>query len=162
EGWTVNSGTFVRKAGGAQGTNFHLSSSECLDGQCDTVRTPLVRLQANSTLSLFQRYDTETPIPTPYDRANVGVIDVDNVSRTTVVPNGGKLYDLAPNTPNGACVTLNQAGWAADTDPDCDATGVAFNQSSWSSGALNPGGIFTGRKAQLEVAYGTDPGANGY
>ena len=58
-------------------------------------------------------------------------------------------------------MTLNQAGWAADTDTDCTAT-APFTQSTWSSPALNPGGLFTGRKAQLEVAYATDPGANGY
>lgn len=162
EGWTVTSGTWVREPEGAQGTSFHLSSSECLDGQCDAIRTPLVRMQASSTLSLFHRYDTEIPVPIPYDRANVGVVDVDARTRTTVLPDGGKLYDLAPGAANGTCGLLNQAGWSADTDADCDATGVPFTQSTWTAGAVNPGGAFTGRKAQLEVAYGTDPAANGY
>jgi hypothetical protein len=162
EGWTVTSGTFARQSGGAQGTSFHLSSSECLDGQCDSVRTPLIRMQASSTLSLFHRYDTETPVPIPYDRANVGVVDVDAATRTTVLPDGGKLYDLPPGAANGTCGTTLQAGWSADTHPDCDATGVAFAQSTWTAGAVNPGGAFTGRKTQLEVAYGTDPLANGY
>jgi hypothetical protein len=161
EGWQVTSGTFQRQAGGAEGTGFHLSSSECLDAQCDTVRTPLIRLQSGSSLSLFHRYDTETPVPIPYDRANVGIVDTVTGARTTVSPDGGTLYDLAPNSPNGACVTLNQAGWSADTDPDCAAP-ATFNSSSWSAAALNPGGGFTGRKTQLEVAYGTDPLANGY
>jgi hypothetical protein len=119
-------------------------------------------LQGNSTLSLFHRYDTEIPVPIPYDRANVGVVDVDNRTRTTVLPDGGKAYDLAPGAANGTCGTNLQAGWSADTHGDCDATGVAFTQSTWTAGAVNPGGTFTGRKTQLEVAYGTDPAANGY
>jgi hypothetical protein len=49
-----------------------------------------------------------------------------------------------------------------DTDPDCNATGVAFTQSTWTAGAVNPGGAFTGRRTQLEVAYGTDPLLSGY
>jgi hypothetical protein len=162
EGWVVTAGTFTRQPGGAQGTGFHISSSECLDEQCDAIRTPVIRLQASSTLSLFHRYDTETPVPIPYDRANVGVVDVDNNTRTAVSPDSGKLYDLAPGAPNGTCGTTNQAGWSADTDPDCNATGVAFQNSGWTAGALNPGGQFTGRKVKLEVAYGTDPLANGY
>jgi hypothetical protein len=162
EGWVVTSGTFTRQPGGAQGTGFHISSSECLDEQCDAIRTPVIRLQASSTLSLFHRYDTETPVPIPYDRANVGVLDVDKNTRTAVSPDSGKLYDLAPGAPNGTCSTTNQAGWSADTDPDCNATGVAFQNSGWSAGALNPGGMFTGRKTKLEIAYGTDPLANGY
>ena len=74
---------------------------------------------------------------------------------------GGKLYDLPPNSPNGACVTLNQAGWAADTDADCDPPDT-FTRSSWRPGALNPGGVFNGHKAYLEVAYATDPLAHGW
>jgi trimeric autotransporter adhesin len=161
DGWHVTSGTFNRQPGGAEGTGFHVSSSECLDAQCDSIRTPLVRLQSGARLSLFHRYDTETPVPIPYDRANVGIVDVSAGTRTTVFPDGGKAYDLAPDSPNGACVTMNQAGWSADTDPDCQGP-ATFNRSTWSPAALNPGGAFTGRKAQLEIAYGTDPFANGY
>ena len=161
EGWQVTSGTFERQAGGAQGTGFHVSSSECLDAQCDRVRSPLVRLQSSSTLSLFHRYDTEIPVPIPYDRANVGVLDAAAGTRTTIIPDGGKAYDLAPGAENGTCGTLNQAGWSADTDTDCEAP-ATFNSSSWSAGALNPGGGFTGRRTHLEVAYGTDPLANGF
>jgi hypothetical protein len=161
EGWQVTNGTFNRQPGGAEGTGFHVSSSECLDAQCDSIRSPLVRLQSGSRLSLFHRYDTETPVPIPYDRANVGVVDVSAGTRTTVSPDGGKAYDLAPGAENGTCGTLNQAGWSADTDPDCAAP-ATFNRSTWSPGALNPGGAFSGRKTQLEVAYGTDPLANGY
>jgi hypothetical protein len=162
EGWVVTSGTFDRQPGGANGSGFHLSSSQCLDSQCDLVRSPLVRLHQGSRLSLFHRYDTETPNPIPYDRANVGVIDSNTGARTTVVPDGGKAYDLPPGTPNGACVTGNQAGWSEDTDPDCDAGNTPFVSSTWSPTALNPGGIFNGRNVYLSVAFGTDPAANGW
>jgi hypothetical protein len=161
QGWVVTAGTFERKAGGAQGTGFHLSSSECLDNQCDIVRSPVVRLHPTSRLSLYHRYDTETPVPTPYDRANVGVQDVELGTRTAVSPSGGKLYDLVGNPPNGSCVTLNQPGWSKDTDPDCNAP-ANFTQSTWNSAALNPGGVFTGRKTNLSVAYGTDANLIGY
>lgn len=161
EGWTVTSGTFERQHGGAQGTGFHLSSSGCLPEQCDIIRSPVIRLQSSSSLSLFHRYDTETPVPIPYDRANVGVVDVDLGTRTTVSPDGGKLYDLPDGAPNGVCVTGNQAGWSVDTDPDCNAP-ATFTRSSWSPAALNPDGTFTGRKTQLQVAYGTDPLAHGW
>jgi hypothetical protein len=104
QGWSVVSGTFNRVDLG--GGNFYLASSSCLDGQCDVVRSPVVRLQANSTLSLQNRYDTEIPTPTPYDRANVGIFDVAAGTRTTVSPNGGKLYDLAAGEPAGAAVPI--------------------------------------------------------
>jgi hypothetical protein len=154
-GWTVQTGTWTRKNPGANGTNTHLSSSEFLDNQCDIVRSPFVRLRATSTLSLYNRYDTETPVPIPYDRANVGVNDILAATRTTVVPSGGRPYDLPPGAPNGACVTGDQAGWSQSNPTP------TFAQSTWNSGALNPGGIFTNRLVQLDVAYGTDPAANG-
>ena len=149
-GWTITSGTYLRQSPGANGTNFHLHSSQFLDDQCDLVRSPVIRLTASSTLSLYDRYDTENPIPIPYDRANIGMYDLDAGTRTTVVPDGGRLYDLPPGTPNGACVTGGQAGWAG--------TQTTFAISTWTSAALNPGGIFTGKRVQLEGAYGTDPG----
>jgi hypothetical protein len=159
DGWTVTNGTFSRVDGG--GGNFHLASSQCLDNQCDVARSPIVRLTGASTLSLQQRYDTESPVPTPYDRANVGLFDIAAGTRTTVSPNGGDLYDLAPGAANGNCETTQQAGWSADTDADCTA-GAAFQASTWTAAALNPGGAFTGRSVRLSVNYGTDAGANGY
>jgi uncharacterized repeat protein (TIGR01451 family) len=157
----VASGTFTRTSspapGGANGTSFHASSSSLLDDQCDLVRSPITRLSASSTLSLYNRYDTETPVPVPYDRANVGVLDTEAGTRTTIVPTGGRLYDLAPGAPNGACVTSGQGGWAGTN------TGFpnSWAQSTWTPAALNPGGAFTGRRTRLEVAYGTDPALNG-
>jgi len=152
-GWVVIDPPYTRESPGANGTNFHLHSSAFLDDQCDLVRSPVLRLTASSTLSLFDRYDTETPVPIPYDRANIGVVDLDANSRTTIIPDGGRLYDLPAGTPNGACVTGGQGGWAG--------TQNTFAQSTWSSNALNPGGAFTGKRIQLEGAYGTDPAANG-
>jgi hypothetical protein len=109
-----------------------------------------MRLKANSTLSLWNRYETENPVPIPYDRANIGVVDLDADSRTTIVPNGGRLYDLPPGTPNGACVTGGEAGWSG--------TNQTFAISTWDSAATNPGGVFTDRRVQIEAAYGTDAG----
>jgi hypothetical protein len=153
-GWVVIDPPYTRESPGANGTNFHLHSSAFLDDQCDLVRSPTLRLTATSTLSLFDRYDTEDPIPAgPYDRANIGVVDLDANARTTIVPDGGRLYELPPGTPNGACVTGGQAGWAG--------TQNTFAISTWSSAAVNPGGVFTGRRVQLEGAYGTDPLVNG-
>jgi hypothetical protein len=159
DGWVVANGTFNRVDLG--GGNFYLASSSCLDGQCDVARSPIIRLTATSTLSLQQRYDTEIPTPIPYDRANVGIFNTATGVRTVVIPNGGDLYDLAPGAANGTCDTTEQAGWSADTDPDCTA-GAAFQTSTWTAAALNPGGVFTGVSARLSVNYGTDPAANGF
>jgi hypothetical protein len=162
QGWTVTSGTFNRVDDGAG--NFYLASSVCLDNQCDVVRSPVVRLTGTSTLSLSQRYDTEIPTPIPYDRANVGIFQPADASRVTVIPDGGKLYDLPPGAPNGVCGTTSQAGWSADTDADCTPPTLhnGFLASNWSANALNPGGIFTGKSAQISVNYGTDPAAIGW
>jgi len=150
-GWTVIQGTYNRESPGANGTNFHLHSTQFLDNQCDLSRSPTIRLTATSTLSLYNRYDIEDPIPAgPYDRANIAVVDLDSGVRTTIVPNGGRLYDLPPGTPAGACVTGGEAGWAG--------TQTTFAISTWDASATNPGGMFTGKRVQLEGAYGTDPG----
>ncbi len=162
QGWTVAAGTFNRVDAG--GGNFFLASSNCLDNQCDIVRSPTIRLTGTSTLSLTQRYDIETPVPIPYDRANVGIFDVAAGTRTPVSPNGGDLYDLAAGAANGTCDTALQPGWSQDTEtPDTDCTpNLPFVASSWTSAVLNPGGQFTGRSAQLSVNYGTDPAARGW
>jgi len=60
EGWTTESGTFVRTTGsGANGTNAHMSSSSDLDDQCDVARSPSFVLSDTSTLTLRLRYDIE-------------------------------------------------------------------------------------------------------
>ena len=69
EGWVVTSGTFDRQPGGANGTGFHLSSTQCLDGQCDHIRSPLVRLQqtpaCRSSLDTTPRYRSRFPTTAP-------------------------------------------------------------------------------------------------
>jgi hypothetical protein len=159
QGWTVTSGTFNRIDAG--GGNFYMASSNCLDEQCDVVRSPVIRLTGTSMLSLSQRYDTEIPTPIPYDRANVGVFTLDDGGRVAIAPDGGDLYDLQAGAPNGTCGTTTQGGWSADTDADCTPN-ASFVQSTWTAGAVNPGGQFTGRSAQLSVNYGTDPLGNGW
>ena len=150
EGWRVVSGTFDHDAGpGANLVGGFLKSSSLLDNQCDVIESPVVRLTAGSTLSLFNQFAIEpgaAPTGGYFDRANVGLRDKATGGRTPVVPDGGRLYTASG--PNGACVTGGQPGWAD--------LGPLFQQSSWSAGALNPGGAFTGKIVALDLAYGTD------
>jgi len=126
---------------------FHLASSSFEEGQCDEIRSPEIRLSANSTLSLFNQFSTEPPTPLgAYDRANVGIFDSEAGSRTTVSPDGGRLYNVSGS--GGVCVTQGQAGWAG--------AGPGFLSSSWSAAALQSG-LFAGRRVRLDVTYGTDP-----
>jgi hypothetical protein len=163
EGWITAKGTFEREETAPGSGDFYVASSSCLDEQCDVIRSPLVVLGNTSSLSLNQRYDTETPIPTPYDRANVGVYEEETGVRTTVSPNGGDPYDLAAGAANGTCGTTLQPGWSADTEPGADCTAdLGFQPSSWTPAALNPASQFTNRKVRLAVHYGTDAGANGW
>jgi hypothetical protein len=150
DGWRVVSGTFDHDAGlGANLASGFLKSSSLLDNQCDEIESPVVRLTAGSTLSLFNQFIIEPgtePTGGYFDRANVGLRDKATGGRTTVVPDGGRLYTASG--PNGACVTGGQPGW--------EGLGPLFQQSSWSAGALNPAGGFTGKIVALDVAYGTD------
>ena len=63
QGWTVLAGTFARQAGGAQGTPFHVTSSENLADQCDVIRSPFFRMKAGSTLSIWNRFQIEPSRP---------------------------------------------------------------------------------------------------
>jgi hypothetical protein len=152
-GWTVQTGTWTQQGPGASGTPLYLNSSQALANQCDVIRSPVVRLTGTSTLSMFNAYHIEPTDPNlgPYDRANVGVHDVVNNARTVVSPSSGQLYTLAAGAPNGTCGTALQAGWN-DQSPGFPN----FNSSAWSSAALNPGGIFTNRLAQIEIRFGSD------
>jgi hypothetical protein len=80
----------------------------------------------------------------------VGLRDKSTGGRTAVVPDGGRLYTASG--PNGVCATAGQPGWAG--------LGPLFQQSTWSAGALNPAGAFTGKILALDVAYGTDTTAS--
>jgi hypothetical protein len=155
EGWTITSGVYTRKTPGAHGTGTHLSSSEFVDNECDVIDSPALLLTGTSTLSLWERYQTEPPSPIPYDRANVGVRDLGTNTRMTIVPTSGNTYELPQPTINGVCVTAGQGGWAGNSPAF-----PAFQQTFWTAAATNPGGVFTGKLAAIEVGYGTDPGTS--
>jgi hypothetical protein len=158
-GWVLISGTFNRTAGGAQGTPFHLASSGGLQFQCDAVRSPAIRVKANSTLSLHNRFQIEPTDPAggPYDRANVGLRALDTGTRTVISPSGGLLYTTIGTGGTGTyaeCEQEAQPGWNG-TSPGYPTN---FLESTWTSAAMNPGGAFTNRLAYIELRYGTDFG----
>ncbi|HEV2852265.1 MAG TPA: hypothetical protein VHC97_05615 [Thermoanaerobaculia bacterium] len=154
DGWRVVHGTFDHDTGpGANLAGGFLKSSSLQDNQCDEIESPVVRLTAGSTLSLFNQFVIEPgtePTGGFFDRANVGLRDQATGGRTTVVPDGGRLYTASG--PNGVCATAGQPGWAG--------LGPLFQQSTWSTGALNPASAFTGKIVTLDVAYGTDTTAS--
>ncbi len=154
EGWEVITGTFNRTnaGGGGNGTLFYEASSAFLDGQCDQIRSPVVVLNSNSTMSLWNSFDIE-PFSGAvwYDRANIGLFDLATGERTAVSPDGGRLYNASGV--NGTCGTTNQPGWAAAMP--------AWDDSTWSAAALQSAS-FAGKPLQLHVYYGTDPLVNGF
>lgn len=155
-GWQVISGTFNRtdlNGGGANGTSFYEQSSSFLADQCDHVRSPIVSLSATSTLTLSNRFDIE-PEFSPgvwYDRANVGIYDIGDGSRTLVTPSGGRKYNASGA--NGTCGTEGQGGWAATMD--------SWAGSAWTATALKSA-EFAGKPIQLDIRYGTDALEHGY
>jgi hypothetical protein len=150
EGWNVVSGTYTRQSPGAPPTGglFHLASSAFTAGQCDEIRSPQIKLTATSTLSLSSQFATEpgTEETGFYDRANVGIFDLETEARSTISPDGGRTYNAVGA--NGVCVTAGESGWAG--------AGPGFLPSSWSAAALGAPGL-AGRRVRLDVAYGTDP-----
>jgi hypothetical protein len=154
EDWQTINGTFVRDTagGGAGGSTAYLNSSEFLDGQCDIVRSPLLKMAANSTMQFSTNMDIEQFDTQWWDRANVGVFNPATGARTLVTPSAGRLYNASGV--GGTCGTENQGGWAGRT----------FNSwatSDWSSAALQTG-VFAGIPTAIQVNYGTDPLVNGY
>ncbi len=151
EDWTVEQGTFNRSSalGGGDGTSWALESSNGIHNNCDRSRSPILRLQSTSTMTLWNNFDIEPfSASTWYDRANVGVVD-DGGARTLVTPDGGRLYNADSNGPgNYSGCNDPEEGWA-----DTQAT---WGTSSWSSTALQSGAL-AGQPIQLEVIYGTDP-----
>ncbi|MEM9557910.1 MAG: S8 family serine peptidase [Acidobacteriota bacterium] len=153
EGWTVDSGIFVRddNVAGADGTSWSMRSSANLDGQCDIVVSPPVRLSATSTLELWTSYDIEDQSGGQWwDRANVSLLA--DGATTLVEPDGGRLYTVPNGAGNGVCGTTGESGWAA--------TANSWATSSFSAGALGSAAV-AGTSVQLDVRYGTDPAANG-
>ncbi len=159
EGWTEESGTFVRTTGsGANGTNAHMSSSSGLDDQCDIVRSPSLVLSDTSTLVLRLRYDIELQSGGQYwDRANIGVIDASSGERTVIVPSSGRPYSVPNGAGNGVCGTTGQAGWNGTTPSFPNL----WYDATFNAGALNPGGAFTDRLAHLQINYGADEAVAG-
>jgi hypothetical protein len=156
QGWQVVTGTFNRtnSGGGGNGTAFYLASSTFLNLQCDQVRSPVLRLNANSTMSLYNSFDVEPFDPISgqwYDRANIGVVDLASGARTPVSPSGGRTYNASG--PQGVCGTTGQPGWAAQMTP--------WAQSTFSAAALGSASI-AGDLIRLAVHYGTDPLGNGF
>ncbi len=153
DGWQVITGTFNRTdvGGGGNGTQFYEASSAFLDGQCDQIRSPVVVLNSNSTMSLWNSFEIEGFAGVWYDRANIGLFDLATGVRTPVNPDGGRLYNASGA--NGTCGTENQMGWADVMAP--------WDDSTWSAAALQSAS-FAGKPAQLHVYYGTDPAANGF
>jgi hypothetical protein len=149
EGWNIVSGTYTRQSPGAPPTLFHLASSAFTAGQCDEIRSPQIKLTATSTLSLSSQFVAEpgTEETGFYDRANVGIFDLETEARTTITPDGG-LRPYNAVGANGVCVTAGESGWAG--------AGPGFLPSSWSATALGAPGL-AGKRVRLDVAYGTDP-----
>jgi Bacterial Ig domain len=164
EGWKVAGGTFTRDNAAPGGApppaplTFYVKSSSLADSICDRLQSPVIRLSATSTLSLYTAFQTEPTSPLgTCDRANVGLIDLDDPAqpRTTVSPSGGNVYTTTATT-GGACVTTGQPGWNGSS-----AGYPAFTTAStWSAPSLNPGGAFTGKRAVIDYAYGTDGSAS--
>lgn len=154
ENWQTIAGTFVRDTagGGAGGSTAYMNSSEFLDGQCDVVRSPLLKMQAGSTMQFSTNMDIEQFDTQWWDRANVGVFNPATGARTLVTPSAGRLYNASGV--GGTCGTEGQAGWA-------DRTFNSWATSDWSSAALQTG-TFAGIPTAIQVNYGTDPLVNGY
>ena len=112
EGWTAESGTFVRTTGsGANGTNAHMSSSSGHDEQCDIARSPSIVLTDTSTMTLRIRYDIELQSGGQYwDRANISVRDASSGERTVIVPSSGRPYSVPNGAGNGVCGTGGPGG----------------------------------------------------
>ena len=152
ENWQTLSGTFVRSstAGGGSGTTWYMKSSEFLDNQCDVVRSPVLRLNANSTMTLQNQWGIEAMDTQWWDRANVSIRPLGSTTRTVVSPSSGRTYNASGV--GGSCGTDTDAGWGG-AQP-------TWGASNWTSGALQTG-TFAGQLVQLEIRYGTDTSVNG-
>ena len=168
ESWVVERGTFERtddppgagNPGGAGGSAFLVASSSELPGQCDKIRSPLLRLTATSTLSLQNQWDVEGDggTGTWYDRGNVRIADFATGAETVVVPDGGAHpYNVPDGAANGTCDTTGQPGWASTSAGF--GTPAGWGDATWSPAALGSGAI-AGDVVRVGINYGTDPGAH--
>jgi hypothetical protein len=152
EGWETSAGTFTRSnsGGGASATSFYLRSSNSLDDQCDVVRSPLLRLSATSTMTLFTNYAIEGFDGQWWDRANIGLRPEGSADRTVVAPSAGRVYNASGV--GGTCGTTGQSGWASSA--------ASWASSTWSAAALQSA-TFAGQPVRLEMRYGTDAAVAG-
>lgn len=152
DGWSVTSGTFNRTNSGTyfpspDGNSFWQSST-LLNSQCDVIESPVVRLSATSTMTLSTNFSTETNDGQWWDRANIGLVNSSNGTRTVLVPSSGRGYQASGV--NGVCGTTGQAGWAGLQN--------TWAASNWSAAALASQANIPGK---LEIRYGTDELVNG-
>ncbi len=156
-GWQMVAGDYVFLPGSGSPSPLAYLGSTGLTDQCDEVRSPVLRLTENTTLSLWNQFNTEpansgindpTMEPIFYDRGNVGIFDLLTGERATVTPDGGRPYNASGG--GGFCVTATQPGWA--TLPEGD-TGAEWLQSTFSSTALAE---HAGDLVQVDLAYGVD------
>ncbi len=152
ENWSVQQGTFGRTStgGGASGTSFYTASSGFLPGQCDHIRSPVMKLAADSTMTMWTNFNIEDDAGGTgpwYDRANVGVYDPADGSRDLIEPSSGRDYNAMGA--NGNCGTNGQRGWGG--------TMQSWASSTFDAAALGSASI-AGDPIQLDVRYGTDSG----
>ena len=147
EGWRKIQGTFERTdaGGGALGTSHYLASSSLSEVACDQIRSPVVKLNPDSTLTLYNQFEIEPFSGSWYDRGNVGLFDLETGTRANVAPSVGRTY-LADDA-NGICVAGGQPGWAG--------AGPGWLPSMWAAADLDAAAR-AGRRLQIDIAYGTD------
>lgn len=148
EGWSLVSGTFNRTDGSGSDGTFAFRSSANLDNACDVIRSPVIGMNSDTTLSLATNFDIEPQSGgTWYDRASVGIIDAAG-DRNLVTPDGGRLYNADSSGPGnyGGC-NEPEEGWAGTMQTWADST--------WTATALGSAGL-AGELVQFEVIYGTD------
>ncbi len=153
EDWAVVEGTFNRTTTGAgsggNSTDDYFASSGFLPGQCDHIRSPVMSLNSNSTMTLWTNFNIEDDAGGTgpwYDRANIGVYDVLGGSRSLVEPSTGRDYNASGA--NGNCGTNGQRGWAG-------------TMQSWATSTFNATALGSAGApdfVQLDVLYGTDSG----
>ncbi len=152
EDWLVASGTFDRTSTGAgsggDGTDNYVASSGFTGNQCDNIRSPVLSLATDSTMTLWSNFNIEDDTGSGwYDRANVGIYDVAAGTRTVKTPSSGRAYNASGNAASDFC-TNNQPGWAGSMQ--------TWATSDFDATALGSAAI-AGDLVQLDVAYGTDP-----
>jgi hypothetical protein len=152
ESWQTLAGTWARSStgGGGSGTTFYMKSSEFLDNQCDVLRSPVIRLNADSTMTMQNQFGIEAFDTQWWDRANISARALGSTTRTVLSPSGGRTYNATGV--GGSCGTDTDAGWAG--------VQATWGASTWTSAALQTGTL-AGQLIQLEVRYGTDTSVNG-